>query len=129
MGNFSSVSILDIYNNDIYPKSDYTKERVNINIPLRSKTSGDEYLTKLKSGLDKIDGKYKIAFVIAGTDVLDSDPLGGLRLSVMDCVNRDKLVYDKLNSLSIPCVFLGGGGYGKDSATAIIKSIAANYQN
>ena len=122
------VSILDIYNNDIYPKSDYTKERVNINIPLRSKTRGDEYLTKLATGLNGIQGNYKIAFVIAGTDVLDSDPLGGLNLSISDCVSRDKIVISKLQSLSIPYVFLGGGGYGKDSAPAIIESISALYQ-
>ena len=124
----NNVSILDIYNNDIYPKSDYTKERVNIGIPLQSKTPGDEYLTKLEAGLDKIHGNNQLAFVIAGTDVLDSDPLGGLSLSITDCVNRDKLVFDKLHSLSIPCVFLGGGGYGKDSASAIIESITAIYQ-
>ncbi len=121
------VSILDIYNNDIYPKSEFTKERVNINIPLHSNTSGEEYLSKLESGLHKINRAHKIAFIVAGTDVLKSDPLGGLNLSMGDCVERDKLVLEKLNALSIPAVFLGGGGYGKNSAAAIIESISAHY--
>ena len=119
-----NISILDIYNNEIYPMSDYTKERLNINIPLHSKTSGDEYLSKLKAGLDKVEGNFKVAFVIAGTDVLFNDPIGGLCLTVEDCVYRDQLVFEKLQALSIPSIFLSGGGYGKDSASAIIKSIS-----
>jgi len=118
-----NVTILDIYNNEIYPKSDYTKERININIPLNSKTSGEEYLTKLQNGLDDIKDGYTIAFVIAGTDVLFNDPLGGLNLTIDDCVDRDQLVFEKMQSLSTPAVFLGGGGYGKDSAATIIKSV------
>lgn len=122
------VTLLDIYNDDIYPRSDYTKERVNINIPLRMRTSGDEYLSKLRSGLNAIKGGYKIAFIVAGTDVLESDPLGGLNLSIADCVARDKLVLERLRTLSVPAVFLGGGGYGRESAAAIIASVSAHYR-
>ncbi len=123
-----SISILDIYNNDIYPKIDYTKKRIDINIPLKANAEGEEYLSKLKFGLDCLEGKYKLAFVVAGTDVIYSDPLGGLGLTVEECVLRDKLVLDRLRELSIPCVFLGGGGYGKDSAIAISKSISGLYK-
>jgi histone deacetylase 11 len=124
----SNVTMLDIYNNDIYPMGDYTKERINVNIPLNAKTCGDEYLSKLKAGLDEIQANYKLAFVIAGTDVLYTDPLGGLGLTVDECVCRDQLVFEKIQSLSIPSVFLGGGGYGNDSAITIIKSITNLYQ-
>ena len=123
-----NITILDIYNNDVYPKSDYTKERVDINIPLKANTTGEEYLSKLKSGLNCLDSKHKLAFVIAGTDVIKSDPLGGLGLSVEESVVRDKLVLERLRELSIPAVFLGGGGYGKDSAFAIAKSISGHYE-
>lgn len=123
-----NVTILDIYNNEIYPKGDYTKERLDINIPLKSRTNGEEYIRKLQYGLDEIQGGYTIAFVIAGTDVLLNDPLGGLGLTVSDCVIRDQLVLEKMQSLSIPTVFLGGGGYGKDSAPTIIKSVTNLYQ-
>jgi histone deacetylase 11 len=122
------VDILDVYNNDIYPSGNYTKERVNIGIPLRSGTLGDQYLTQLKAGLEKLQSGYRLAFVIAGSDVLRSDPLGGFGLSLQECVERDRLVISKLKSLSIPFVVLGGGGYGPESAAAITASIGQHYR-
>ncbi len=119
----TNVTILDIYNNDIYPQNNLTKERVNINVPLAAGTDGRRYNTALQHALNELEDDYRIAYVIAGTDVLESDSLGGLGLSIAECVERDKLVYKKLQSLSIPAVFLGGGGYSRDSAQAIIESI------
>lgn len=119
-----TVTLFDIYNNDIYPNSAFTKERVDINVPLKKGTGGEEYIVELRRALDNITGNYKIAFVIAGTDVLDTDPLGGLNLSIDDCASRDFLISEKLSELSIPYVFLGGGGYSKDSANAMVAGIA-----
>ncbi|MDP9124310.1 MAG: histone deacetylase [Pseudomonadota bacterium] len=121
----TSVEILDIYNADIYPNSPSTKRRVDVGIPLASSTRGDEYLAKLRDGLGRLKGGARIAFVIAGTDVLASDPLGALGLSVDECAERDRLVFDRLKMLGVPAVFLAGGGYGKDSARAMIAGIAA----
>lgn len=118
-----NVTILDIYNNDVYPQNNYTKERVNIDVPMAAGTEGTQYNEALKNALDKLDGDYCIAYVVAGTDVLASDPLGRLGLSISECVERDKLVYEKLQSLSIPAVFVGGGGYSSESAQAIAESI------
>jgi histone deacetylase 11 len=118
-----NITILDIYNDDIYPQSEYTKERVDVSVPLHGGTPGDRYLAALESALKQLRGDYRMAYVIAGTDVLDSDKLGGFKLTVEDIQNRDALIYRRLNALSIPFVFLGGGGYSKQSADAIVKSI------
>jgi histone deacetylase 11 len=120
------IRMLDIYNDDIYPRSPYTKERIDINLPLRMGTNGQEYLTRLEGGLSEIPGGARLAFVVAGTDVLASDPLGGLRLSVDDCVARDRLVLDRLAALGVPAVFTGGGGYGPESAAAMTRSLLAH---
>jgi histone deacetylase 11 len=124
-----NVTILDIYNNSIYPLNEYTKERLDINIPLLSGTNGEVYLSKLSDGMQGLNGNYDLAFVIAGTDVLSIDPLGGLNLSVEDCVERDSLVLQKLSSLSVPAVFLGGGGYSGGSAKAIAGSLKRLYMS
>jgi len=121
------VDLLDIYNGQIYPSPQFTKDRLTIDIPVRSGTRGEEYLKRLEEGLNRLKSIYKMAFVIAGTDVIATDPLGQLKLSIEDCVDRDLLVMEKLNSLSIPTVFLGGGGYSAGSAQCIIESIKQLY--
>lgn len=123
--NDPDVEILDIYNADIYPFSPSTKKRVNVGIPLPSFTPAADYLRALELGLKELH-PARVAFVIAGTDVLSTDPLGRLSLSVQDCVERDRLVLDALDRLETPGVFLGGGGYGKDSAQAMSDSIVAH---
>jgi histone deacetylase 11 len=102
---------------------------VNISIPLQLGTSGRDYLARLGQGLAEISGKFRLAFVVAGTDVLASDPLGGLGLSIDDCVIRDQMVLERLQALSVPAVFVGGGGYGRDSAKAIVASIRNLYKH
>lgn len=117
------VTLFDIYNDDIYPQNAYTKNRVDINVPLRSGTNGADYLTALNKALLSIEGEYRIAFVVAGTDVLATDNLGGFGLTIEESAERDALVARRLLELSIPFAFLGGGGYSSDSALAITKGI------
>lgn len=120
-----NVTLLDVYNADIYPNDAVSRRRVDIAVPLPSGTGGDLYLKKLSAALDQLSGGYKLAFVVAGTDVLATDPLGSLALSVADVAQSHKLVYQRLKALHIPTVFLGGGGYGKESAAAIVAGIKA----
>jgi len=56
---------------------------------------------------------------------LGTDPLGGMNLSVDSIIQREIMTYRKLQEKEIPAVFLGGGGYSKDSAKAISASIEA----
>jgi acetoin utilization deacetylase AcuC-like enzyme len=119
-----NVTIVDIFNDDIYPKSPLTKKRIDIAVPLHMAAPGREYLKGLETGLHRIHGDYRMAFVIAGTDVLASDPLGGFRLTVEEVVRRDLMIFEKLSQLSVPAVFLGGGGYSEDSVKATTESLS-----
>ncbi len=119
----SAVTILDIYNDGIYPMDVVSKERVDISVPLLAGTDNTTYLNALESALNEVTDSFKLAFVIAGTDVLSCDPLGGFNLSVNDCASRDALVASRLKEMNIPFVFVGGGGYSKSSAQAIIEGI------
>lgn len=120
-----SVEILDIYNGDIYPNSPTTRRRVDIGLPVPMGTGGSDYLARLRHGLERLVGGARLAFVIAGTDVLANDPLGGLNLDVPACAERDRLVFARLKQLGVPAVFLAGGGYGPESASAMIAGIGA----
>lgn len=123
-----NVTLLDVYNRDIYPTTPSTRNRVDISVALRSGTTGKDYLDAYERALSDISCTYKIAFVVAGTDVLLNDKLGGMQLSSEDVVKRERLTIAKLNSLSIPTVIWGGGGYSKESADAITKSIVSAAQ-
>lgn len=118
------VTILDVYNAGIYPTSGYTRDRVNIPVPLPPGTDGQTYLQRYREALEKLDGDYRLAFVIAGTDTLISDKLGGLCLSIDDVAEREKLTFQALRQRSIPAVMLGGGGYSKDGAKSVIRAIS-----
>lgn len=117
------VVLLDIYNEDIYPTTATTRERVDLPVPVHSGIQGPAYLNKLEAALKKLESGFRLAFIVAGTDVLLSDPLGRLGLTVEECVVRDQMVLERLSALSIPSVVTGGGGYSKDSSVAIIESI------
>lgn len=122
----NKVTLLDIYNRDIYPQGaerELTKRRVNFALPISSGTDGPAYLRRLHEGLALLQSGYAIAFVVAGTDVLAGDPLGGLNLSIDDCVQRDAMILTRLQALGVPAVFLGGGGYAANSAIQIAASL------
>ena len=120
-----NVVLLDIYNASIYPANEFTRERVDIPIKLKPGTDGETYLECLKIALSQVTGAFKLAFVIAGTDVLAVDKLGGLKLKVDDVAEREKLILNKLVDMNIPTVITGGGGYSIESATAVSKAILA----
>ena len=120
-----NVTILDVYNAGIYPTSGYTRDRVNIPVPLKPGTDGQTYLKRYAAALDQLPDDFRLAFVVAGTDVLMSDKLGGLCLSIDDVAERDRRTVDALERRSIPAVMLGGGGYSKESAKSIIGAISA----
>ncbi len=120
-----NVTLLDVYNVGIYPTSGYTRERVNIPVPLHPGTDGEAYRQRYQEALDKLSNDYRLAFVVAGTDTLLSDKLGGLCLSIEDVAAREKLTINTLTQLDIPAVILGGGGYSKDSAKSVAHAITS----
>ncbi len=117
------IKILDVYNESIYPSTHSTRERVNFPVPLPPGVTSKQYLSSYQKALNTLTADYKIVFIVAGTDVLKSDKLGGMNLSIDDVVKREYLTLSRLKKLKIPAVFLGAGGYSKESAKATAASI------
>jgi acetoin utilization deacetylase AcuC-like enzyme len=92
------------------------KEKSDLDIPLPDGTSDQEYLAILTQNLDALLANIRPEFIFfqAGVDVLQSDKLGRLGLSVAGCKARDLLVFSKANSLGIPIAVSMGGGYSED---------------
>ncbi len=119
------VTLLDVYNAGIYPTSGYTRDRVDIGVPLHPGTDGENYLQQYHNALQKLGNDYRLAFVVAGTDTLISDKLGGLCLTIEEVAQREKMTLNALNQHGIPTVMLGGGGYSKESASSVARAISA----
>jgi acetoin utilization deacetylase AcuC-like enzyme len=76
--------------------------------------TGDEvYLKLLQSQLDLILKKFTPDFIIyqCGVDVLASDKLGRLAMTVQGVKRRDEIVLNLARSLNIPITCCMGGGY------------------
>jgi acetoin utilization deacetylase AcuC-like enzyme len=68
------------------------------------------------AALDKLLARMpqgELAFVVAGGDVLEGDPLGRLGLTLAGCRERDLRVADAL--FRVPSVWLPAGGYATDA--------------
>ncbi|MEO9868863.1 histone deacetylase family protein [Ekhidna sp.] len=92
------------------------KEQSDLDIPLKDGTDDRTYLNlldqNLKHLLDKVEPDF--IFYQSGVDVLKTDKLGRLGLSIEGCKNRDKIVIESARDNSIPLVASMGGGYSKD---------------
>jgi histone deacetylase 11 len=114
-----SVKIFNIYNFQVYPglhpgdPNDYPYL-----IPLKAKVDTSRYLTTLTSELPeflKEKTEPKLAFYNAGTDILESDPLGGLSVDYAPVLERDRFVMEEVTKRIIPTVIMTTGGYTKQS--------------
>lgn len=105
---------------------DYEVRRyINHEVQVASGTATDEYLSKLDGALKVAAGAFDPGLIIynAGTDILDGDPLGRLKISPDGIAARDEKVFMFARERNIPLVMLTSGGYMKSSARVIADSI------
>ncbi|MEL7247308.1 MAG: histone deacetylase [Bacteroidota bacterium] len=105
------------------------KEQSDLDIGLPDKTKGDAYLKALESTLPKLikDHQPDVVFYLSGVDVLESDRLGRLSLSLQACKDRDRFVFNACKAANIPVAVSMGGGYSKKIAS-IIEGHANTYR-
>ena len=119
------VFLFDLYNRAMFPHDDVAKRRVDCDLPLSLGCPSDVYLRTLTGELPRfLSGvstvrKPRLAVYNAGTDILDGDPLGQLRVSAAAVRERDRFVLTELAGRGIPCVMLTSGGYTRASAGLI----------
>jgi len=105
------------------------KEKSDLDIPLPDKTGDDTYLTTLRETLPGLvkEVKPELIFFQSGVDVLESDKLGRLSLTIDGCRKRDEIVFTETEKRGIPVVFNMGGGYSEKIAV-IIEAHANTYR-
>ena len=126
-----NVFILDVYNNRIYPNDIFAKKGIDYKLELPPYTQDKQYLFLLKKALEESLQKFTpdIIYYIAGTDILQNDPLGYFSISQEGVIKRDNMIFKKALSQNIPIVMLLSGGYQKNNASLIASSIENLLQN
>jgi histone deacetylase 11 len=119
---------VDVYNADIYPRDTAAKAAIDVDVPLRSGTSDEEYLAAVAAAVhtafERCAPPPDLLVYNAGTDVLGGDPLGLLRVSERAVVERDAAVFAAALARRVPVVMLLSGGYTAASTPAIAASVA-----
>ncbi|MCZ4409461.1 histone deacetylase [Cryomorphaceae bacterium 1068] len=105
------------------------KENSDLDIALPDGTEDEHYLKALSETLLDLINKVRpeLVFFQSGVDVLESDKLGRLSLSLNGCKKRDEIVFTETKKRSIPVVFNMGGGYSK-KISVIIEAHANTYR-
>ncbi|KAK6236745.1 hypothetical protein SCA6_012082 [Theobroma cacao] len=123
--NDGRVYILDMYNPEIYPFDMEARNYITQKVEIVSGTTTDKYLKELDKALEEARRNFAPELIVynAGTDILDGDPLGGLKVIPDGVVQRDEKVFRFARERSIPLVMVTSGGYMKSSARVIADSI------
>lgn len=97
------------------------KEKSDLDIELPDFCSDSHYLDTLKQTLPDVIKTVKPQFVFyqCGVDILETDKLGKLSVSMSGCKARDAFVLETVRTLDIPLVCSMGGGYSPEIKTIV----------
>lgn len=120
----------EIFQNDhtvftfsMHGKSNYPfqKEKSDLDIPLENGTTDKTYLQILKDTFPKLIHQEKPDFIyyLCGVDVIETDKLGKLSLTMKGCKERDQFVLQTCFDYKIPVMCSMGGGYSPDIKTIV----------
>ena len=94
-----------------------------MDIALPDGIGDDAYIAQLQEVLPELFEKHQPDFVFyqSGVDVLSSDKLGKLSLSVQGCADRDRFVFNLCRQHHLPVQCSMGGGYSPQ-LSAILRA-------
>ncbi|SFB11193.1 histone deacetylase family protein [Algoriphagus aquimarinus] len=113
----------DIYTFSMHGEKNYPmrKEISNLDCAIPDGTGDELYLSILQTQLEIILKDFSPDFIIyqSGVDVLESDKLGRLSMSIDGVKNRDSMVLNLAKSLQVPIMCCMGGGYSANVAKIV----------
>jgi acetoin utilization deacetylase AcuC-like enzyme len=124
--NNSNVFTFSMHGENNYPLK---KEISDLDVPLKDGIKDKEYLYLLEIHLDQILSNTTPDFLFfqSGVDIIETDKLGRLGLSIQGCRQRDEIVFRYAKELDIPIVVSMGGGYSPE-IKYIIEAHANTYR-
>ena len=116
--NDDAVFTFSMHGKANYP---FKKETSDLDIPLEKRTNDKTYLSILKATLPKLleEVQPDFVFYLCGVDVLATDKLGTLGLTISGCKERDRFVLKTCHEHNIPVQCSMGGGYSPDIKTIV----------
>jgi acetoin utilization deacetylase AcuC-like enzyme len=111
--NEPAVFTFSMHGRNNYPLQ---KEQSDLDVPLEDGCEDDTYLNLLKDSLQQIENQFTPDFIFyqCGVDILKTDALGKLGVSMEGCKQRDEMVFQFAKYLEVPVVCSMGGGYSKE---------------
>lgn len=96
----------------------FHKEQSDLDVPLAEGTDDKTYLKLLGEHLPRLLDEQQPEFVFfqSGVDVLATDKLGKLGMSIAGCKQRDRMVLEACAQNRIPVAVSMGGGYSRQIA-------------
>jgi acetoin utilization deacetylase AcuC-like enzyme len=114
----SSVFTLSLHGEKNFP---FRKEASSLDVALPDGCGDADYLVALENALQTLENSFAPGLVLylAGADPHEGDRLGRLKLTDDGLLARDRRVFDWCWQRRLPCVFVMGGGYGKDLSDTV----------
>jgi len=105
------------------------KEKSDLDIGLPDKTEDAAYLKMLKETLPRLIDEVQPdqIFYLSGVDVLATDKLGRLSMSMQGCKERDRVVFELCKKNQVPVAVSMGGGYSERLAH-VVEAHANTYR-
>ncbi|MDB9899724.1 histone deacetylase [Flavobacteriaceae bacterium] len=111
-------SIPDVFTFSMHGEKNYPfhKENSDLDLALEDGCSDEVFLNILQNTLPKLIAQNQPDFIfyLCGVDVLETDKLGRLGMSIAGCKQRDRYVLELCKKYGIPVQCSMGGGYSKD---------------
>lgn len=122
----ANVFTFSVHGEHNYP---LRKEKSSRDVGLPDGISTADYLETVEFHLNDILNDFHPDFVFyqCGVDIIETDKLGRLNVSISGCRRRDELVLSRFKDLSIPVVCTMGGGYSKE-IRHIVEAHANTYR-
>ena len=116
--NDETVFTFSMHGKSNYP---FQKENSDLDIALENNTNDARYLEILKDILPQLIHQEKPDFIyyLCGVDVIESDKLGKLSLTIEGCKERDRFVLQTCFDQKIPVMCSMGWGYSPDIKTIV----------
>jgi acetoin utilization deacetylase AcuC-like enzyme len=113
----------DVFTFSMHGKDNYPlkKEKSDLDIELEFNCDDGTFIRTLDSALSEILRKFQPTFVLyqSGVDVLKTDKLGKMALTLEGLMQRDAMVLEFVKGLRVPLVAAMGGGYSSDIKTIV----------